>query len=928
MNGTLSESGAAPGRASIDDVVRHGGRGVFTVILTDIEDSTRHWEEQPDHMEPAVREHNRIVSATVAAAGGRVVRFMGDGALAVFLEAGEALRAAIAIQRAFAGHPWPGIGELRLRVGLNTGPCRIDGGEIFGRPPNLAARLESAAHGGQILLSDETARAAAGALGDDAQLFELGRYHIRGFDAPIVVHSVIAAGLADVFPPLRTPYLGFDELPADDSPIFGRDELVDEVAGLLGAHRLVTLRGPGGVGKTRVALRVASQARRPYEQGVRLVDLTPAEGPDVVARAVAGALRAQPTAGESDHDTVLRVLRQARLLLVLNNCDRVLEGVRDLLAPVVEHSRTARILATSREALHVRGECIVEVPTLPVPAEGETEPERLSATPAVRLFVERAREADPRFRVTGSNAGDVAALCRAVDGLPLALELAAARLDVETIGALIEDLPSLFDRLEGSAVAAEPSGALLPLRWNLSRLSDGELDLFRRLGVFAGPFSREMALGVAAERDAASQALDRLVRTSVVVRDAAAPDRYRLLSPAREVARSDTGDVDRAALRALHARLMLERAERFGPMLRTAAEGTGVDALRADFVDHQQAFELFLEHEALAEAARLVVALFEFAMFQPRPELFRWSAALAERIDDSAPHAAEVFGAAAMGAWFSGDTDQAVARGTRAVTVASRHGGSTIWARTALLDALGYADRLAEAEAQFLALVREARESPEPYWHVHALALEAVGLVTIGHAHTAEASAERALVEARRLGNPDGVYWASYALGRALAGTDPLAAGIAFEQAIDAARQVESRFNAALGLVEWVALRRRAGDHRTAAAGCVDLLDMLAVSGNRAQLSHVLRESGLVLADAGRLEPAALVLLARRGLPMMPRSPQEVPEDEARLGELQSRLDEGWPRISIRAKAIPEHELISRCRAELAGLLQVPSSTS
>lgn len=921
MNGTVPDI-ESRGGAAIDGLIHDGAHAVLTVVFTDIEGSTRLWEEHPDDMERAVRDHNQIVSSVVMASSGRVLRFMGDGVLALFLEAGEAVHAAIDLQRAFVGRAWPGVGELRIRIGINTGHCRIDAGEIFGRPPNLAARLESAAHGGQILLSDQTARAVAGVLGDDEQLFELGRYHIRGFDEPVVVHSVVAEGLTQVFPPLRTPYLGFDELPSDDSLLYGRDELATDVASLLATHRLVTLWGPGGVGKTRLAVHVAARARRPYEQGVRLVDLSSLEDPTFVVRSVASALRAQPTAGEREHDTVLRVLRHAQILLVLDNCDRVLDGVRELVAAIVERSRTAHVLATSREALRVRGECVVEVPMLAVPDDGETAPGRVAASDAARLLIDRARDVDPRFRVTAANAGLVAALCRAVDGLPLALELAAARLDVETIEDLVDDLPSLFTRLESSVVASEPAGALLPLRWNLSRLADDEIALFRRLGVFAGSFSRGMARRLVAGGDEADRAFDRLVRTSVVVRDAAAPDRFRLLSAAREAAGSGMGDAERAAARASHAAVMLERAERFGPLIRTLDERAAVETLRADFLDHHHAFEFFMEQHATVQAARLVSALFEFAMFQPRPELFRWAATVAAHLDDRAPHASEMLGAAAMGAWFSGDIDRALELGARAIDVGSQHGGSTLWARWALVDALGYADRLDELETHFLALVQESRESADPFWQLNALAMEAIGFATIGHPRAAEERAERALVLARRTGNPDCIHWASYALGRVLAPTDPVAASAAFEQAAEAARQVESRFNAGLALVEWVTLRRQGGDHRTAAAGCLDLLDMLAVSGNRAQLSHVLRESGLVLADAGRHELAALVLLARRGLPMMPRSPQEAPDDEARLSELRGRLDDTWPRISIRAKAMPEHELISLCRAELAEVLQ------
>lgn len=923
MTSNLPESPPSAEPTTIETAVTVGMRGVFTVVFTDIEDSTRLWEEHAGHMEDAVRGHNELIGSIVDDAGGRVLRLTGDGVLAIFLDASEALAAAVDIQRAFTGRIWPGVGELRLRIGMNTGPCRLEAGELYGRAPNLAARLESAAHGGQIVLSDATAEAAGGAPRRSEQLFELGRYHIRGFDEPAVVHSIVADGLPEVFPPLRTPYLGFDELPADETTLYGRDRMTDEVADLLRTHRVVTLWGPGGVGKTSVALRVAHRVRRPFEHGVRFVDLAVLDDPALVFGAVAATLRAQPTRGETDKDTVLRALRQSRLLLVLDNCDAVIDGVRDLVAAMLAHSVAAGVLATAREALGLRGEYAVEVAPLAVPPEGEFDPTAIAAAQSVQLFVDRARSSDPRFVMSDDNAAALATLCRALDGLPLALELAAARLDVETLDDLVDDLPSLFARLETSAVAAtHGTSVLVPLRWNLSRLTIGEFSLFQRLAVFAGPFTRDMALRMAAEPTEAHRDLDRLVRTSVVVRDQALPDRFRLLSSARGMARSDVSPDEWEAWRTRHADLMVERAERHGSVLHTDRERDAVEALRADFLDCHDAMALLLERGAVASAARMVVALFQFALFQPRPEVYRWAATIADRIDDGAPHAAETLGAAALAAWFAGDTDRAVAVGSRAVAVATAQGGSTVWARTALVDALSYAHRFDEVPAHFDALTAELRRSDEPYWQINGLGYEAIAHSLFGRTAAANACVERALAMARRLDNPDCTQWALFALGRVLAPSDPDGACAAYEQAMQAASEVENRFNVGLSLVEWVRLRRTQGDVRNAIAGCIDLLDMLAVSGNRSQLSQILRESGLVLADAGRLELAAVVLLSRQGLPEMPRAPHEVVDDDAWLAELRRTLGHAWPQVSIRAKAIAEHELISSCRAELAHLIQ------
>jgi predicted ATPase/class 3 adenylate cyclase len=920
----VSEATAARrpnGTAALDDAFRHGGEGIFTLLFTDIEDSTRLWETYPTTMEGAVRAHNDLVAACSRHAGGRVVRYMGDGAMVAFLSALEAVNAAIDIQRRLAASSWPEVGELHVRIGLNTGWCHVVDGEVFGRPPNLAARLEAAAHGGQVLVSDTTAQACAGALGPGVQLFNLGRYHIRGFDHPVIVHAVVADGLRAVFPPLRTPYRGFDELPPDDAPLYGRDGLVELVARLLHEGRLVTLWGPGGVGKTRVALRVASRARRPYDDGVRFVDLSLVDAPGGLAGALAAALRAQPVAGEDEHDTVVRVLRHSRLLLVLDNCEAVVDALLGLVPTLLDQCPGVRVVATSRELLSVPGEQAVEVPTLAVPSAEERDPIRALKSEAVRVFARQAKAVVPDFAVDASNVAAVVSLCRALDGLPLALELAAARLDVETLDELAAGLPESAVRLEPAGGAGSPfrSGSA-PLAWGLSRLSPSELDLFSRLGTFAGSFTREMALRMAPDLAPSARDFDRLVRTSLVVRDATVPGRFKLLAITRADARQLAGAEGREANGERHARLMLERSEECAPRFRARDERACVDVVRADFADHRAAVAHFLDRSAVVEAGRLVIALFPFALFQPRPEVHRWAATVARAIDDDAPGAAEVVGAAALGAWYAADIDRALALGSRAITIAEAHGGSTISARTALVNAYGYSADMDALVRQFGALRDELYSSGDPFWRVDALGFEAIALTMAGRPEAAEEPARQALAIARELGNPDCTQWALHALGRALAPRDPQAACDAFEAAMEAARTVESRFNIALALVEWVGLRRRLGDVGNALGGALDLLDMIAVSGNRSQLSQALREAGLVLADAGHREVAALVLLGRRGLPQMPKAPYEAPEDDAAVEELRHELGPAWDRLALRAAAMPEHELISLCRAELAGL--------
>jgi predicted ATPase/class 3 adenylate cyclase len=872
------------------------------VLISDLERSTELWEHYDRAMEPVIVAHNAVITAAVEEHGGWVLGLRGDGVTALFSDPTQAVYAAVAIQREFSTRRFVDIGELRVRVGINAGSCAIRRGELYGRPPNLAARLEAAAHGGQILLSDTVAAACESGLRDGVDLFELGRYSFRGFDEPIVVHSVIALGLRHAFPPLRTPTRGLDELPMEDAPLVGREELTAQVETLVCSHPLVTLWGPGGVGKTRVAVRAAGRIRRPFRHGVRFVDLSVIDDADHVAAQVLAILRAQPRVGETSIDTVRRVLGGARVLLVLDNCEHVLPGVRALVEDLAADGGGAHILATSRQALEVPLERLVEVAPL-------------TGADAVELFVERAVAVSAHFRLTTANAGPIAMLCQALDGLPLGIELAAARMDVDTVENLVRS------RLESSG----PVDAGVRLRsmagsigWSYERLPPPVAMLFRRLGVFAGSFSRPMAMALGSDLDTSEcgDAFDALVRAAMIMREPPPVERFRLLETAREYVQVVSSPEEWRATRADHAALMLSRAETWGPRLRTDEAVTAVGVLESDLADHRRAMAWFLEERATENASRLVVNLTTFGLFHLHAEIAEWAGTIAEHMDDEVPLASELLGSAALGAWFTGDTERAVALGLRSVAAAANHGGSTIWARTALVDALGYAGRLDELVGHYQALTDEQRSSPEPFWQVDGLVFRAISLSMFGQVERAQAAAEKALVLARRLDNPYCTHWALYGLGRALATTDPRAACDAMERSMQAAREIDSRFNLGLGLVQWLALRRQLGETDDCVTAALDLLDILTVSGNRSQLSETLREVGLLLGRLGRTEDAAVALLARSGLPRMPGDTGEQ-DDAKETAGLEDQLVNTWAQLRIEALATSERTLISRCREAL-----------
>jgi tetratricopeptide (TPR) repeat protein len=362
---------------------------------------------------------------------------------------------------------------------------------------------------------------------------------------------------------------------------------------------------------------------------------------------------------------------------------------------------------------------------------------------------------------------------------------------------------------------------------------------------------------------------------------------------------------------------MLDRAERWGPRLKTGSAASVVNLLRSELPDHRRAFAWFADAGATAEAARLVVSLFEFGLFNLHAEVHEWANWVAERIEDDDPLASEIVGAAALGAWFTGDTEHAVALGQRALRAAEHSGSATCWARTALVNAYGYSGQPEGLVVNFQAMVNEQARSPDPFWQLNALVFETISLSMFGRHDQADARAERALAISRRLDNPYCTYYALYALGRARTHRDPSAAIEAFDGALRAAREVDSRWNIGLALVEWLALSRRSADISDCISAAIDLLDMLTVSGNRSQMSETLREVSHLLARIDDHETAALALLGRQGLPQMPGGSADPHEDELLQAALEARLGGQWSRLRTIALATPEQQLVATCRQAL-----------
>ncbi len=511
--------------------------GTVTFLFTDLEGSTRLWEDHPDAMQPALARHDAIVSDAIAAHDGHVVKATGDGFHAAFRTAQDALGAALDAQQALANEAWQETGPLLVRMGVHTGETQERDGDYFGSAVNRAARVMAVAHGGQILCSRATVEVA----GEGFPARSLGEHRLRDLGAPQELFQVGDG----VFPPLRSVDVVPTNLPTVLTDLIGRAEDVERIAGLVETERLVTLTGVGGVGKTRLALAAAAASTTSFPDGVWFVELAPANSPDEVVRTAAVAMGSAAT----DRAGLANYLSDRRALIVLDNCEHVLSAAAALAEAILVAGPEAAIVATSREPLGVDGETVRGVRSLAVP-EADADDVEVAASSAVRLFVERASAATDSFALSDTNTSAVVTICSQLDGIPLAIELAAARVRAMPPPEIARRLGERFRLLSSGRGAHERHRTLqATVSWSHDLLDATEQLVFRRLAVFPSSFDLDAAEAVAGDLDAdVIDALVRLVEQSLVEYDATT-GRYRLLETLRQYAAdrlADAGETDLA----------------------------------------------------------------------------------------------------------------------------------------------------------------------------------------------------------------------------------------------------------------------------------------------------------------------------------------------------------------------------------------------
>ncbi|MBV9253809.1 MAG: tetratricopeptide repeat protein, partial [Actinobacteria bacterium] len=598
--------------------------GVVSFLLTDIVSSTSLWEQFPDAMAQALARHDELIAELVDAGGGWLIKSKGEGdaTLSVFVRASDAVATALQLQRAVQAEPWDGDIDLRVRVGVHTGEAQLRDGDYFGPTLNRAARIRALAGAGHVLLSQATAELVAERLPDGASLRALGQHTLRGLARPEHVFA------------LAHPELDSSDLPygdqaaqparaADDTPrrhnltvpltaFVGRADARAELSALLAHDRLVTLTGPGGAGKTRLAEQVALDNLSRWPDGVWAVELAGLSDPRMVPSAVAAVVGVTEQSGRTITDGLIEALRARRMLLLLDNCEHVLDAAAELVEQLLPGCPQVDVLATSRQPLSAANEVTWGVPSLAVPpplAAGD-DVEKLLSSESVQLFVDRARLSDPRFDPSEAELRAVGDICRRLDGIPLAIELAAARVGTLTPRQIVERLDNAFELLTSGSRAALPRQQTLRalVDWSHDLLSAEEQALFRRLAVFAGPMRFDGVQAVA-DDDNARETLASLVDRSLVAQESDGV-RFRLLETMRQYAYDKLRTAgEEAVYRSRHRDWVLALVEQAQPALEAGGDTGWHDRLEEELDNVRAALDWSLgEREGREPAARLASA--------------------------------------------------------------------------------------------------------------------------------------------------------------------------------------------------------------------------------------------------------------------------------------------------------------------------------
>ena len=869
--------------------------GVVTFLFTDIEGSTSRWEADADAMRAALAAHDAVLRSAIEAHGGFMFKHTGDGVCAVFASPRSAVDAAVAAQLAL---------DLPVRMGLATGEAELRGADYFGAVLNRAARVMAAGHGGQILLADSTAGLLSG-----VDLIDLGPRRLRDLPTPIGVFQVRAEGLRTEFPALRALDASPGNLRAATTSLIGRESEVAEVHAAVKAHRLVTLTGVGGVGKTRLAVEVAAQLADEFPDGVWFFELAAVTDPATMPDAVAAVLGITQQPGMSVSESVAAALEGRIRLLVIDNCEHLLDAAADLIEATLAHSATVRILATSREGLGIADEQIWPVHSLSVDA-------------SVNLFVERADSVAPGFAADDTDA--VVEICRRLDGIPLAIELAASRISSMTARDVRDRLDHRFKLLVGTRRGLERHQTLRQaVQWSYDLLDDAEKALLERCSVFSGGFDIQSACAVAGFDESDDfhvlDLLDSLVRKSLLVTDrSTGRARFSMLETIRQFAEEQLaarGDADDA--RTAHARHFAGREANILALWDSPRQRDAYIWFANELANLRAAFRWAAKHGDLDVAAPIVVYAALFGNCVENAEPVAWAEELigpARAVDH--PRLASLY-VMATWCWAIGRIEEAIrySEAGQMLLLSGRNAmpaGFETWL-AGVFNMIGQAERTVEWCRALLA------HGPDPYGLSSAGLI--LGLMRIGHNAEAIAVARQLVDAVDAIPNP----WArSYALlmyGMACCDADPNSAREALRRGLMSAHESGNRYNETHMANVLGRLEARHGDPSAAMEYLSLAIQNYHDSGNFAVMRVPLATLAGLLHRLGRHEPSATIA----GYAFSPITKGWVPELGTAVADLRDVLgDQTYESFARKGEAMTTsavvayaYDQIDQARAEL-----------
>ena len=763
--------------------------GTVTFLFTDVEGSTRLWELHPAAMARALERHDEIMVSSIAERGGYVFSRAGDSFAAAFQSAAEALGAAQAAQAVLGAEPPADEVSLRVRMGLHTGETQERDGDYFGAVVNRAARLMAAGHGGQVLVSDTT-RACV----DVDGLVDLGMHRLKDVSEPV---HVFQAGDAR-HPPLRTLDALGRGLGGYDAAMVGRSADLAEVLALVGDHWLVTLTGPGGVGKTRLAVEAALELVSDFPGGVRMVELAAATDRVSAISILAEAVDAVQLTGTSLEASLAQQLRGRRLLLLLDNCEHVGPEVADLVEFLGAQCSTVAFLCTSRERLGIPGERVFETrPLESVPDESHV------SSAAEQLFWQRLEQRGASIGSDDQARQLVREICTSLDGLPLAVELAAGR--VATLGldevatGLVSQLELLRERRSRRPERHRAVGDTVA--WSYRLLEPAEQDLFDKVSVLVGWWHLDDIAAVADPSAASREVLEALVDKSMVQADVtAARARYRILEPVRQYGIDRLRETELlAAARDRHLDFHALAAEQIGRQVRTAEEPTGVASANRAIDNFRAAHHWAIESRNLDAAARLVAGLHDWAIWRERYELGAWAeAALSLRGATHHALAPILFATAGWARNKAGDWDEAIGCATNGLDAESQPNAVECgWLHDVLAHTAFFTGDIGEGDRNSRLEIERARTNGDPYRLAYVLGDNSAHQATAldpTRAPDLVPICEQALALAHQAGAPSVIGNALHTLGATLRYVDRARAVETLRQGITVAERVDAAF--------------------------------------------------------------------------------------------------------------------------------------